>query len=1224
MFDISDYTIENNTITLDIEDKAALIGALDRLIEYVSDIEKFNTHKIFKKESSYGKYYFSFYFKSSTSGEYYSYQEENKDYPSYYKPYISNEFIFFNACAQYPDLLDIVRFYLEKLAATLHLTKSVDADESQISAGGYAALALALADAQYLPVLAQFANGSLLEKKAVIEKYGLHHDVLVMYLREFFAADRSYKMVNMMRLAADYKKVLNESPKRFYDGLNQVIKLRSGKHFESQLHSHLDKISESFSADAPDLMTFLCQEFNVDYRFDIPDKKETTLIGQHEKFHHVYIEGGIQSVSGLRSALKKMLSVLERKSSIKAMQKENDEHFFSWDFYSKIDDSIEHLGKIWEYGNTFFNAAVSHKELRPLVLDYAHKITRQSERNYVLYYSCEDYAGSYATRALAVADKRYVVDCIRFLRTNDLSHEVYQSEHILSIIDAHGLCDETVSLIAFRLTAGGQHHDDDMQTIEERHKLSDYLNASSENMQYLLKELSKNYWLTDSENETFTYKPKSFDYEEIEFLFEGFNDKSLTQKIFDGLNAVHPVLEPLADQLLDFSNVTVAIDPENDIGSRLSSACESEIDTGLFLSNASFCVKSKLLLLIEAFSQGSYKEFDLKKERVNSRYIPGVSQQIIHIATNEKTRLRAALLNRQHLEREFCIFNEKKVLFQERAYLESLQQSPDGKWLGCISDHRVTEGGEPIPHQMRMTKHGKLQQTFESFGAAGDEWCFSSNGKYVALRHRYGADLFTTKNMQLLDDIDNVDHCAFNPAKNELAVVHNHHLTIYSLPDLFVERFTIDLFKDEKQVNSICYTPDGHYLVTEGFYKGATQVNFYDANRLVYCDSLFIDDRIVSLHISKKLKKMIVCTRKGRILQYSTEKIQKILKSISLPESKDEKQRKIMDGSVITYINSTAPIFSATVQDGQAYISMDEKILRIPTNTLDDYNLVVDIGSPCQKFTISQMGEEKLLAAQLSKKIKIYDVSNNAARLLWSYNCKSGTFALIPQQSLIAIADSYSRKEKYGEEHSRLTIYNYKTNKEIAKYEDIHEDLRSLILTADGEILIGCHCSLNTDSSCIYFWNTSTWEQYRAENINMGSDPYAGAHHLALNDKGNLLAAIDHVMLNIFDVKTGNLIEKFEFPKRNRYIPHAIIWSPCQNYLVAASWEQLYIFDVQQATWLKDKVYSPSINEVIAFGFSDDKTMLTLITKKELINCYWENLLKGELVKPQSAKRLFL
>lgn len=102
----------------------------------------------------------------------------------------------------------------------------------------------------------------------------------------------------------------------------------------------------------------------------------------------------------------------------------------------------------------FYIQALKHVELQKPILGYIRKIIDHNRKGPILWSSEEEHAGTHAVMALALFDKIYVKEYIDFLRTNDLDHEVYQSDDIQELIKRWGWCEEILSLAAARSFRG--------------------------------------------------------------------------------------------------------------------------------------------------------------------------------------------------------------------------------------------------------------------------------------------------------------------------------------------------------------------------------------------------------------------------------------------------------------------------------------------------------------------------------------------------------------------------------------------------------------------------------------------------------------------------------------------------------------------------------------------------------------------------------------------------
>ncbi|EMM71760.1 tetratricopeptide repeat protein [Leptospira weilii] len=160
---------------------------------------------------------------------------------------------------------------------------------------------------------------------------------------------------------------------------------------------------------------------------------------------------------------------------------ESEIKFIDWDDSIK-DDERE---RPFDSERIFYNEAVQYSEFHPLILKYVNKIIDHNLQYSILWSCEEEHAGTHAIMALALSEKKYIGDYINFLRSNDLNHEVYQSDDINALVQKWGWCEETLSLMAarcFRGQFGSDQFDEMMET-----GLSEFLDFPDKKDYFLLR-----------------------------------------------------------------------------------------------------------------------------------------------------------------------------------------------------------------------------------------------------------------------------------------------------------------------------------------------------------------------------------------------------------------------------------------------------------------------------------------------------------------------------------------------------------------------------------------------------------------------------------------------------------------------------------------------------------------------------------------------------------------
>ena len=108
-------------------------------------------------------------------------------------------------------------------------------------------------------------------------------------------------------------------------------------------------------------------------------------------------------------------------------------------------------GERYSAENVLAVEAIKYEELHTLMAELVEKIAKFNEENRKpLWESEEEQAGNSLIRELCMADAKYLPLYYRFIQTNDLDHEVYQSVDIREVCDATGCPPEIMPLLLYR------------------------------------------------------------------------------------------------------------------------------------------------------------------------------------------------------------------------------------------------------------------------------------------------------------------------------------------------------------------------------------------------------------------------------------------------------------------------------------------------------------------------------------------------------------------------------------------------------------------------------------------------------------------------------------------------------------------------------------------------------------------------------------------------------
>ena len=146
----------------------------------------------------------------------------------------------------------------------------------------------------------------------------------------------------------------------------------------------------------------------------------------------------------------------------------------------KIDDETMYVkatfhtpAKKWIRERVFFARTSTHPELDELTLAYVKNVT---DRKRDLAHNDLRPIGSYAIVPLVLRDKKHVAPLIAHLRGTDLDHESFHASLIEELLVRHGLCEETMDLLAYRAVDGaGQNGATNLQLAYANHGLREKL-----------------------------------------------------------------------------------------------------------------------------------------------------------------------------------------------------------------------------------------------------------------------------------------------------------------------------------------------------------------------------------------------------------------------------------------------------------------------------------------------------------------------------------------------------------------------------------------------------------------------------------------------------------------------------------------------------------------------------------------------------------------------------
>ena len=161
------------------------------------------------------------------------------------------------------------------------------------------------------------------------------------------------------------------------------------------------------------------------------------------------------------ASLGEALDVLVRLSSALAKKIDDETMYVKSTFHTPA--------KKWIRERVFFARAGEHPELDAKTLAYVKNVT---DRKRDLGHNDMRPVGSYAIVPLVLRDKKHVAPFIEHLRGTDLDHESFHASLIEELLSRHGLCEETLDLIAYRAVDGaGQNGADNLKLAYAKHGL---------------------------------------------------------------------------------------------------------------------------------------------------------------------------------------------------------------------------------------------------------------------------------------------------------------------------------------------------------------------------------------------------------------------------------------------------------------------------------------------------------------------------------------------------------------------------------------------------------------------------------------------------------------------------------------------------------------------------------------------------------------------------------
>lgn len=163
------------------------------------------------------------------------------------------------------------------------------------------------------------------------------------------------------------------------------------------------------------------------------------------------------------------LSDLESKEKLKEILDKllaglNTQEPEQYDWYCMLFPEIENYDYNKYRGSEHIIAAmaIKHPELHNTMVEIVEKVTDIANEIGEVWNDEEDHAASNFARELSIADKKHIPLYARYLATNDLNHEVYQSEDLWDILSKWPDWDKyTYPIVVTRVFTPGQHGRED-------------------------------------------------------------------------------------------------------------------------------------------------------------------------------------------------------------------------------------------------------------------------------------------------------------------------------------------------------------------------------------------------------------------------------------------------------------------------------------------------------------------------------------------------------------------------------------------------------------------------------------------------------------------------------------------------------------------------------------------------------------------------------------------
>ena len=520
------YCVDKNCYVIDMGREESLQEALTSLVEKTSNLSllKENIIKLGSKDV-FGKTenVFSFNFGHMQDEEFSLYAVDNEPPNTHYHDYLegmwknieemrkndpdnpslqhdinryeaikikTNEQLFFNEIIKYDSLLPLLQKYVNQLTS-LHYQYSIpNATYQGDPAGLSAATSLAKSNEKYISDYIAFlcASGTRADSHSKYdeivarfsEMYGFSDEICCLIFAQIlmnYNADRSSLWQYQLKKPG-FKTIINESVDIVVDAiLRAIVDTSFGETLtESAYKNGLEVFLEDLLQENDSIGEYLISK-NL-----FPKITSELLNNQNERQNldllPNQVEVDLDDSESIKKAIERVIEIVSDGNLIKAVMAENDYDEFIIDLGYKDEKGIFHshegddiAGSWWEQELFSDTTNMDH-----LIREYGQTIIHYNEtHSSPLFLNDEEYAGSHALLNIALENELDILWFIRFLRTNDLDHEVYQGEQISSLITKYGWGEFTLQLLAARLTMAGQHSFEDLESYLKSYNLAEYL-----------------------------------------------------------------------------------------------------------------------------------------------------------------------------------------------------------------------------------------------------------------------------------------------------------------------------------------------------------------------------------------------------------------------------------------------------------------------------------------------------------------------------------------------------------------------------------------------------------------------------------------------------------------------------------------------------------------------------------------------------------------------------